>query len=126
MWETGSSPRSRTVRFHITTDDGAKRQTAWLALTRGRLTATAVQFSARALSRVVWGAPAWAQCRDVAPDASATCAQQKSWGKCGESWMRATVATQWGYCAVSCGRCTPSGRRLMAGNVTMRVEHLMA
>lgn len=122
MFETGTSPRNRVVRLQITTDIGYKHTTAWITLAPGRFTATAAQFPKRALSGIVWGAPVWAQCRDVPPDGSATCAQQKSWGKCGESWMRATVATQWGYCAVTCGRCSVGGRRLLAGNET--VVHL--
>lgn len=38
-------------------------------------------------------------CDDVAPDSSATCAQQASYGKCGEAWMQGAV------CRKSCGRC---------------------
>ncbi len=37
-------------------------------------------------------------CTDTPPDARYTCAQQVSWGKCGESFMQ-------GYCDRSCGRC---------------------
>ena len=37
-------------------------------------------------------------CSDVAPDAQYTCAQQASWGKCGEDFMR-------GLCCRSCHAC---------------------
>ena len=39
-------------------------------------------------------------CEDVQPPSAAqySCAQQASWGKCGESWMQ-------GYCKKSCGKC---------------------
>ena len=37
-------------------------------------------------------------CSDVAPDAKYTCAQQASWGKCGEAWMK-------GFCCRSCFAC---------------------
>ncbi len=40
-------------------------------------------------------------CTDTPPDSNYSCAQQKSWGKCGESWMQ-------NYCNQSCGRCTSS------------------
>lgn len=38
-------------------------------------------------------------CQDVAPDSTYTCAQQKGWGKCSESWMQ-------GYCKKACGQCS--------------------
>jgi mannan endo-1,4-beta-mannosidase len=40
-------------------------------------------------------------CKDVPPSADYTCAQQKKWGKCGESWMT-------GYCQITCGTCKQS------------------
>jgi hypothetical protein len=42
-------------------------------------------------------------CTDVRPPGSQqyTCAQQKGWGKCGESWMK-------GYCKVTCNTCGAS------------------
>ncbi len=42
-------------------------------------------------------------CNDTPPDAKYTCAQQKSWGKCGEAFMQ-------GHCDQVCGRCSaPAG-----------------
>ncbi len=41
-------------------------------------------------------------CTDVPPSKYFTCAQQKGFGKCNESFMR-------GYCNQSCGRCNASG-----------------
>lgn len=38
------------------------------------------------------------QCGDTPPDGSATCAEQKSWGKCGKDWMA-------GYCCATCFAC---------------------
>eukprot|EP01025_Chloroclados_australasicus_P066288 TRINITY_DN90_c0_g1_i4.p1 TRINITY_DN90_c0_g1~~TRINITY_DN90_c0_g1_i4.p1 ORF type:complete len:529 (+),score=51.73 TRINITY_DN90_c0_g1_i4:218-1588(+) len=43
-------------------------------------------------------------CTDIAPDDEFTCAQQKEFGKCCESWM-----SEHGYCAITCGRCIPVG-----------------
>jgi len=37
-------------------------------------------------------------CSDNPPDTSYTCAQQKGWGKCGESWMQ-------GHCCKTCFDC---------------------
>lgn len=37
-------------------------------------------------------------CNDSPPDGNYTCAQQKTWGKCGESWMA-------GHCQTTCGTC---------------------
>lgn len=46
-------------------------------------------------------------CEDTAPPGGGfTCAQQKGWGKCSESWM-----VENGWCAATCGRCG-------GGNVT--------
>jgi hypothetical protein len=38
-------------------------------------------------------------CTDTSPDASATCAEQKEWGKCSRSWMK-------GYCCKTCFGCS--------------------
>jgi len=46
------------------------------------------------------GLPDTCNCSDVPPDPQYTCAQQESWGKCGESWMA-------GYCCRSCFACSP-------------------
>jgi hypothetical protein len=40
--------------------------------------------------------------RDRQPSPEYSCAQQKSWGKCNESWM----TQNGGYCNATCGRCT--------------------
>lgn len=53
------------------------------------------------------GGPGGALCTDAPPAAPAgqtqyTCETQKSWGKCGESWMH-------GYCATVCGTCQKGG-----------------
>ena len=45
------------------------------------------------------GLPDTCNCADVPPDPQYTCAQQESWGKCGESWMA-------GYCCRSCFACS--------------------
>ena len=37
-------------------------------------------------------------CNDSPPDGAYSCAQQKQWGKCGESWMQ-------GHCQTACGTC---------------------
>ena len=37
-------------------------------------------------------------CNDSPPDAAYSCAQQKAWGKCGETWMQ-------GHCQTACGTC---------------------
>jgi hypothetical protein len=42
-------------------------------------------------------------CTDRAPDTKATCAQQKAWGKCGESWMQ-------GHCCKTCFGCNKQCR----------------
>lgn len=39
-------------------------------------------------------------CTDNSPGGGPTCAQQKGWGKCGESWMK-------GFCCKSCFQCSP-------------------
>jgi mannan endo-1,4-beta-mannosidase len=39
-------------------------------------------------------------CSDQSPSKSYSCAQQKAWNKCGESWM-----VPKGYCLMSCGVC---------------------
>eukprot|EP00884_Botryococcus_braunii_P017443 jgi/Botrbrau1/4382/Bobra.105_2s0028.1 len=39
-------------------------------------------------------------CTDAAPDSAYTCAEQKAFGKCDESWMEAFA-----YCQSTCGRC---------------------
>jgi aryl-phospho-beta-D-glucosidase BglC (GH1 family) len=44
--------------------------------------------------------PPAAPCPDTAPDSQYTCAQQASWGKCGEDWL-----VRGGYCQKACGRC---------------------
>jgi len=42
-------------------------------------------------------------CTDTRPPGNSyTCAQQKEWGKCGESWMQ-------GYCKATCGTCSTGG-----------------
>eukprot|EP00727_Mastigamoeba_balamuthi_P002650 m51a1_g12382 putative non-processive endoglucanase (409) ;mRNA; f:629972-631741 len=41
-----------------------------------------------------------AECTDVPPDGRFTCAQQASWGKCNEPWMKSPT------CDMSCGRCS--------------------
>ena len=48
-----------------------------------------------------------ADCWDEAPKDSQhfSCEQQKSWGKCGESWMTSEGAPKIGWCAKTCGRC---------------------
>lgn len=38
-------------------------------------------------------------CDDTPPDSSATCPEQKEWGKCSRSWMK-------GYCCKSCFKCS--------------------
>jgi mannan endo-1,4-beta-mannosidase len=48
-----------------------------------------------------------AACTDVAPDDTYTCAEQVSWGQCGESWMA-------GFCDRSCGRCPGIGNVVAA------------
>lgn len=50
-------------------------------------------------------------CDDVQPGGGYTCAQQKSFGKCTQSWMTQPGAgAPNGYCATTCGRCScPSG-----------------
>merc|ERR1712039_582416 len=40
-------------------------------------------------------------CEDQAPDTQYTCAQQRSWGKCTESWMA-------GWCCKTCFQCDPA------------------
>jgi len=42
--------------------------------------------------------PDTCDCSDITPTPQYTCAQQASWGKCGESWMK-------GYCCRSCNAC---------------------
>ena len=44
-----------------------------------------------------------ASCDDTAPSSSASCSQQKQWGKCTSHWM-----TSGGYCRQTCGKCTNS------------------
>lgn len=31
---------------------------------------------------------------------------QKQWGKCGKEWLLSTVGSAFGYCAMTCGRCS--------------------
>ncbi len=100
VWEMHNTPRSTVVRFRITNDSNAVRVTTWLTIAAGRFRSTGTQFWGRALSGITYGAPTWTQCRDVPPDSSATCAQQKSWGQCSQPWMKQPIPTQWGYCAV--------------------------
>lgn len=100
-----NTPRSPVVRFRITTDANAVRVTGWLTLSAGRITSTGTQFWARTLPSITYVAPTWTQCSDVAPDGTATCAQQKSWGQCNQPWMKQAIPTQWGYCAV-CVDCS--------------------
>ena len=48
-------------------------------------------------------------CRDVRPKNSKfNCKKQKEWNKCGESWL-----VEGGYCAKTCGRCTPTIRNFV-------------
>lgn len=45
-------------------------------------------------------------CFDIAPNHEHGCAEQKAWGKCGESWIKATTkGAPYGFCAETCGRC---------------------
>lgn len=44
-----------------------------------------------------------AQCDDIAPSSSASCSQQKQWGKCSSYWM-----TSGGFCRTTCGKCSSS------------------
>lgn len=41
-------------------------------------------------------------CGDTPPNGDYSCAEQASWGKCGEAWMQ-------GYCKSSCGTCGGGG-----------------
>eukprot|EP01025_Chloroclados_australasicus_P027637 TRINITY_DN2736_c0_g1_i2.p1 TRINITY_DN2736_c0_g1~~TRINITY_DN2736_c0_g1_i2.p1 ORF type:complete len:341 (+),score=24.18 TRINITY_DN2736_c0_g1_i2:88-1110(+) len=53
------------------------------------------------------GAGSTSQCTDVSPDGY-SCAQQKDWGKCGESWMA-------GYCECTCKGGNSDKNDLAAG-----------
>ena len=57
--------------------------------------------SSAALSNEVNPPPDTCTCSDVPPDNRYTCAQQASFGKCHEQWMR-------GYCCKSCFACAKS------------------
>merc|ERR1712048_1388167 len=51
-------------------------------------------------------------CVDVPPDSQYTCAQQKAWGKCGESFMK-------GHCCQTCHGCQAGCGNLLAEETTV-------
>lgn len=140
VWVLNNQPKKvNKCRFHLTTDDDKTLVTAWTtqAFATGKMDEakgvdwvdvwdTGVQFrSTPAMGSGVGGGATVAAATvvpkavskavsDVAPD-SHSCAEQKAWGKCNESFMfasRTATCPPEGCCAATCGRAA-TGRRLL-------------
>lgn len=121
VWEAEHSPARPTVRFRVWNELAAHVTTEWIVLVAGQHQDVRfpqprpVQFRHEPLENLTVGAGdtgngyKYSSCVDVPPDPRYTCAQQRLWGKCNEPWMTKTQQSAYGYCARTCGRCTPAG-----------------
>lgn len=92
-WPVPSNPKQ--YNFAFGEDGSAAIEKQWAAASGGSISGAAG----------VSAASTAAKCSDNVPPGGFTCAQQKGYGKCAESWM-----TSGGFCAKTCGRCTPAKR----------------
>lgn len=92
-WPVPSNPKQ--YNFAFGEDGSAAIEKQWAAAASGSISGV----------QGVSPTPPGSKCSDNVPPGGYTCAQQKGYGKCAESWM-----TSGGFCAKTCGRCSPAKR----------------
>lgn len=105
-WPVGGG--TKEYNFAFDQDGGAAVEKQWAAAASGAISGGGVAPAAATTTTTTTTAAAASssnKCGDAVPPGGYTCQQQKDWGKCAESWL-----TSGGFCARTCGRCTPARR----------------